>query len=191
MTIGLGNPPVAATPEQLAQVLIDLGIIFASQAEAEAGTNATKYMSPQRVAQAIAAIAGQFDVATQAEAEAGTNNTKGMTPLRVKQAIDALASSSITFSTNISASGYMKTAAGDPCDFLGIFCVSNSGGTAKVTVYDGASNAGTPKLGSAPAASGGVVMTPGQSLNFGVATSCPNGLYIEISGTATYTVIYK
>jgi hypothetical protein len=58
---------------------------IATQAEAEAGTNTTKVMTPERTAQHVAAR-----IATQAEAEAGTNNTKLMTPLRTAQAIAAL-----------------------------------------------------------------------------------------------------
>ncbi len=60
---------------------------LASQAEAEAGTENTKFLSSLRTAQAIAAQ--QRAVASQAEAEAGSDNTKDMTPLRVAQAIAA------------------------------------------------------------------------------------------------------
>lgn len=62
-----------------------LSAVFASQAEAEAGTDTVKFMNALRVAQAILAA-----IATQAEAEAGTNNTKLMTPLRTSQQIVAL-----------------------------------------------------------------------------------------------------
>ncbi|WP_323010033.1 tail fiber protein [Paracoccus sp. (in: a-proteobacteria)] len=83
----------------------------ATQTEAEAGTIATKAMSPLRVAQAIAARLAARTIstgglasgggnlsanrtisvpdATQAEAEAGTITTKAMSPLRVAQAIAA------------------------------------------------------------------------------------------------------
>lgn len=92
--------------------------LLASQGEAEAGSDNAKWMSPLRVAQAVAAqhaadswgeitgtLADQADLqaaldarvavaakATQAEAEAGSNNTQWMSPLRVAQAIDALTS---------------------------------------------------------------------------------------------------
>ena len=56
----------------------------ADQSEAEAGTSASKVMTPQRVKQAIEALR-----ATQAEAEAGTSASRLMTPERVKQAIEA------------------------------------------------------------------------------------------------------
>lgn len=62
----------------------------ASQAEAEAGTDTTKLMTPERTAQAVAAQVSGQTIASQAEAEAGTNNTKMMTPLRSAQAIAAL-----------------------------------------------------------------------------------------------------
>jgi hypothetical protein len=62
----------------------------ASQAEAEGGTSASKLMTPQRTAQAIAALSPPPVFASQAEAEAGTSNTKLMTPLRTAEAIAEL-----------------------------------------------------------------------------------------------------
>jgi len=59
---------------------------LASQAEATAGTDNTKIMTPLRVAEAISSLPTQ--IATQVEAEAGTDNTKIMTPLRVSQAVN-------------------------------------------------------------------------------------------------------
>lgn len=69
---------------------------LASQAEAQAGTENTKTMTPLRVSEAITALAvdtGEDNVAlaSQAEAEAGVENTKTMTALRSAQAIAALA----------------------------------------------------------------------------------------------------
>lgn len=64
-----------------------LAASIASQAEAEAGSDNTKWMSALRVAQAI--TAQQRALASQAEAEAGSDNTKDMSPLRVAQAIAA------------------------------------------------------------------------------------------------------
>jgi len=66
---------------------LSIAVTAATQAEAEAGTDATKAMTPQRTAQSIAALQLIKAIASQTEAETGTNNTKGMTPLRVKQAI--------------------------------------------------------------------------------------------------------
>lgn len=60
-------------------------LTYASQAEAEAGTEAAKAMSPLRTKQAIDAL--QRAIASQAEAEAGTDNTKTMTPLQVKNEV--------------------------------------------------------------------------------------------------------
>lgn len=53
---------------------------LATQAEAQAGTDDTKLMTPLRVKEATTA-----SLATQAEAQAGTDNTKLMTPLRVEE----------------------------------------------------------------------------------------------------------
>lgn len=60
--------------------------VVASQAEAEAGTDNTKGMTPLRTKQALDY---QRPYASQAEAETGTENTKMMTPLRVAQALTA------------------------------------------------------------------------------------------------------
>lgn len=60
-------------------------LTLASQAEAEAGTNNTKLMTPLRTKESITE---NVPIADQAEAEAGTDNTKMMTPLRVKQSLD-------------------------------------------------------------------------------------------------------
>lgn len=56
----------------------------ATQAEAEAGTDATRKMTPRRVLQAITS---RFS--TQEQAEEGTDNATIMTPLRVLQAMRA------------------------------------------------------------------------------------------------------
>ena len=58
----------------------------ATQAQAQAGTDNTNYMTALRVEQHYTNRR-----ATQAQAEAGTDNTKYMTPLRVLQEINALA----------------------------------------------------------------------------------------------------
>ena len=63
----------------------------ATKAEAEAGTDADKVMTPLRTKEAIDKNAVFSDIATEAEARAGTDNTKGMTPLRTKQAISGKA----------------------------------------------------------------------------------------------------
>ena len=64
---------------------------IATQAQAAAGTENTRTMTPLRVAQAITALSPAPTIASQAEAEAGTDNTKFMTPLRTSQEITALA----------------------------------------------------------------------------------------------------
>ncbi|MDH2154243.1 tail fiber domain-containing protein [Stenotrophomonas sp. GD03657] len=91
---------------------------IATQSEAEQGTLTNRYMTPQRVAQAIQALVGikvdnhisntnnphnvtktqvqlgnvqNFGLATDPEAQAGVVNNKYMTPYLVKLAIDALA----------------------------------------------------------------------------------------------------
>ena len=68
-----GNPTIAA--------------VVASQAEAEAGTNTTKLMTPERVAQAIAALAPSYASAEQTISAGGTGTLThglGATPTHVK-----------------------------------------------------------------------------------------------------------
>lgn len=60
------------------------GSLYASQAEAEAGTDNAKVMTALRTKQQVDAR-----LASQAEAEAGTDSSKLMTPLRVAQSIEA------------------------------------------------------------------------------------------------------
>ena len=71
----------AARPENWATSVLEL----ASQEEAEAGTDNTKFMSPLRTAQAIAVQSPVPGIASEAQALAGTDNTTIMTPLRVNQ----------------------------------------------------------------------------------------------------------
>ena len=109
-------------PHQVTKDQVGLGLVqnygIASQAQAEAGTVNTVYMTPLRVAQAITSQAGallnthvsntsnphsvtkaqvglgnvsDYAIATQAQAQAGTINTAYMTPVRVAEAITALA----------------------------------------------------------------------------------------------------
>lgn len=70
----------------------------ASQAEAEAGSDAEKISTPLRVAQQTTAR-----ITSQAVAEAGTDNDKLMTPLRAAQQIDARLASQATAEAGIDA----------------------------------------------------------------------------------------
>lgn len=57
---------------------------LATQAQAEAGTDNSTYMSPLRVAQAVpgatTTVAGRVELATDAEVQAGTDSTRAVTP---------------------------------------------------------------------------------------------------------------
>ncbi len=106
-----------SNPHSVTKSQIGLGSVanygIATQAEAEAGTSSTKYLTPLRVKQAILAlqsvksVAGKvgdvtvtkadvglsnvenYATASQLEAEAASSNDKYMTPLRVKNLLDA------------------------------------------------------------------------------------------------------
>ena len=98
--------------------------------------------------------------------------------------------SSLVFPTAVlSASAVVKGVAGDPGNFIGVFCASVSGG--KVTIRDGGSVAGAliPGLGSGGAS--GLALTAGQYLSLGGPVYCANGIYLEISGTVSVVVLYQ
>ena len=84
----VGAPGAPGTPS----IFLDV----ATQADAEAGTDNTKGMTPLRVVQSIEVnetdhsdVLLDGDLASQGEGEAGTDNVKWMSPLRVFQAIVA------------------------------------------------------------------------------------------------------
>ena len=97
--LSLWYSPVRAKPSMLpsatntAQGAVEL----ANQTEADAGTDATKAMTPALVKRVVDAAApdasmmrkGVIEIASQAEADAGTDNTKAMTPKLVKDVVDA------------------------------------------------------------------------------------------------------
>ncbi|CAB4138431.1 hypothetical protein UFOVP330_49 [uncultured Caudovirales phage] len=106
---------------------------LATQAEAQAGSDNTKLMTPLRVSEAIAS-----DLASQAEAEAGTDNTKLMTPLRAAQAISAL--STVFLGTITTTSGTTQTLSGldlTPYRFLLAFINAVSAGTTTNLLFAG------------------------------------------------------
>ena len=99
-------------------------------------------------------------------------------------------SGSVTFSTApLSASAVVKGVAGDPGNFISLLCTSVSGG--KVTVRDGGTVSGAliPGLGGGGAS--GLALTAGQYVRLGAAVYCANGIFLEISGTGTYVVLYQ
>src|SRR5574343_557127 len=123
-----------SNPHQVTKAQVGLGSVenfpTATQAEAEAGTSNSLFMTPVRVAQAIAKLVGDaftnhagnsdnphqvtkaqvglgnvdnYTTASQAEAEAGTSNSVFMTPVRVAQAITKLAGN--VFSAHVADTG--------------------------------------------------------------------------------------
>ena len=121
-------------PHSTTKAQVGLGSVenypVATKAEAETGTATNRYMTPLRVAEAIAFQAGtmlqahiddktnphsvtktqvglssvqNYGIASQAEAEAGVSNIDYMTPLRVAQEITALATTPIMLALNTHA----------------------------------------------------------------------------------------
>jgi hypothetical protein len=74
---------------------LEISADVASQEEAEAGESESKLMTPQRTAQAIAALSPPPVFASQDEAEAGAVTDKVMSPLRTAQAISVLATGGV------------------------------------------------------------------------------------------------
>lgn len=64
MEAGTGTDERALTPARVKQAIAANAVALASQAEAEAGTNNTKMMTPLRTSQAIAALGGGGGIAT-------------------------------------------------------------------------------------------------------------------------------
>ncbi len=85
--VASGN--LAMFTDSTGRVIGDSGVtppIIANEAQAEAGTDNTVYMTPLGTNQYVTAR-----IASQTQAQAGTDNLTGMTPLRTAQAIGAQA----------------------------------------------------------------------------------------------------
>lgn len=117
--------------KQLAESLgtdkLDLSAL-ASQAEAIAGTDNTKWMTPLRVAQAIAAlasiamatdtVAGKVELATSAETVAGVDSQRATHPAGVKAAIDSAVAALVNSSpTTLNTLSEIATALGNDPNF--------------------------------------------------------------------------
>lgn len=101
---------------------------LATQAEAIAGTNNAKWMTPLRVAQAIAAlatiamatdtVAGKVELATSAETVAGSDTQRATHPAGVKAAIDAAVAALVNSSpTTLNTLSEIATAIGNDPNF--------------------------------------------------------------------------
>lgn len=106
---------------------LDLSAL-ASQAEAIAGTDNTKWMTPLRVAQAIVAlanialatdtVAGKVELATNAETVTGTDTQRATHPAGVKAAIDAAVSALVNSSpVTLNTLAEIATALGNDPNF--------------------------------------------------------------------------
>lgn len=100
-------PTVSASWAQVSS--FDFSSYLATQAEAVAGTDNTKYMSPLRVSQAVPSAtestAGRLQIATAAQARAYASDAVALTPLKMKQAMQG---SNASFAAN----GYQKLPGG-------------------------------------------------------------------------------
>jgi hypothetical protein len=183
---------------------------FASQAEAEAGTDNAKATTSLRVAQAIAAL---LPLPSQAEAEAGIATTpRSWSAERVAQAIAALAGGGIAMSTQVfTASGtYTKPAgllyalvfvtggggagANDISQGCGggggtaikLIAAASIGSTETVTIGSGGTpsggNGGTSSLGSLCSATGGT----GNITTWRVAGGTGSGGDVNLTGEYGY-----
>ncbi len=108
----------------------------ASQAEAEAGTDNTKYMTALATAQAIEALAstgsgGSEVVASQSEAQAGTDNTKMMTPLRTNNALVTERTATATLTNKTLTSPVINSPTGITKTNVGLANVDNTSDLAK------------------------------------------------------------
>jgi len=148
-------------------------VVFASQAEAEAGTNDTKSMNPLRTSQAITAL--QRAIASQAEAEAGTDNTKDMTPLRVSQEIAALAK------LGTDANKSLDTVYQAATDGFIVGDATTNTSTGYIVVLSDAVNPPTTRVGAAYSSSS-------ITIEVGLNTPIKKGHYYKITKAGSATV---
>lgn len=99
----------------------------------------------------------------------------------------AVGGNTVPFITTLSSSNFVGYAAGSPQTFWSMFCVSSSSG--KVTIHN-SSSANSPVLPSAlgNGSTNGVAVSAGSAYHVGYGVDCPNGLYVEINGTATVII---
>lgn len=101
---------------------------LATTAEATAGTDDLRIMTPLKTKQAITAFAPPLVIASTAEAQALTNNTNFITPLRLKEAMQGA-------NMSLSANGYQKLPSGLIIQWgKASTTINASGGTATVSL---------------------------------------------------------
>lgn len=158
---------------------------LATQAEAVAGTDNTKYMSPLRVSQAVPSAtestAGRLRIATAAEAQALVNDTNAMTPAKLDAALmggNARAATPAQFDndTSIATTAFVQRALGNLQNVIGL----NSSATLV------AADAG--KLVNLFGVAGGVITMPSSaSVPVGAAfeffSSCTQAFVVQRSGS--------
>lgn len=161
-------------------------VALASLAEAQAGTDNTKLMTPLRVSDAIAS-----DIASQVQAEAGTDNATLMTPLRAAQAISAL--STVLLGTITTTSGTSQTLSGltlTPykfliCSFNGVSLTS----TGDITITSNAAGRLVASLSTSTTTINGLVTIDLATGGFTAVTSdsVSTGSRIATSGASGLT----
>lgn len=146
---------------------------FASQAEAEGGTDTANVMNALRTRQQVVAFQ-----ATQAEAEAAADNTKIMTSLRVRQQAQAFFASQAEAEAGSDNTKFMtplRTA-----EAIAALVQAISVGSA-INTFDSGSSWDTGILGSASAA----------FLLMGDAATTPGNLQISLNGGTNFTGLWN
>lgn len=162
--------------ENLGTGKLDLSAL-ATQAEAVAGTDNTKWMTPLRVAQAIVALAtvaaasetvsGKVELATVAETITGTDTVRATHPAGVKAAINAAVAAVIDSSpTTLDTLNELAAALGDDPNFATTI-MTQLGGKASLAAQNAltAGNHCTEK--ALPATTGNVTLDLATGVNFG------------------------
>lgn len=190
-------PTVSASWAQVSS--FDFASFLATQVEAVAGTDNTKYMSPLRVSQAVPSAtestAGRLQIATAAQAQSLVNDTTALTPAKLAAALmggNAKAATPPQFDndTSLATTAFVQRALGN---FAGRLAASvsqtlpTSAAGNIVSTYGSGITLTLPLSASVPA--GSVICFENDGPDITIATQ--GGDYISTSSTTPTSMVLK
>lgn len=183
--------------EALGTGKLDLSAL-ATQAEAIAGTDNTKWMTPLRVAQAIVAlatiaaasetVAGKVELATVAETITGTDTVRATHPAGVKAAISAAIAAVLDSSpTTLDTLNELAAALGNDPNFATTI-MNQLGGKASLAAQNALTSGNHCTEKPLPATTGSITLNFATGVNFGgqltgnITLANPTGMQAGQSG---------
>lgn len=171
---------------------------LATQAEAIAGTDNTKWMTPLRVAQAIVAlatiaaasetVAGKVELATVAETITGTDTIRATHPAGVKAAISAAVAAVLDSTpTTLDTLNELAAALGDDPNFA-TTVMTLLGGKASLAAQNALTSGNHCAEKALPATTGSLTLNLAAGVNFGgqltgnITLANPSGMQAGQSG---------